>query len=143
MTVVVDASVAVKWVLVENLSDEAFALKERWIASNEWAIAPPIFRPEITNVLHRAVQRGEVDSASGLDGVGFLVASIEVNEPLGLYMRAFEIAGELGLGATYDALYVALAEHHACDMWTADRRLVRAVQRRFPAVRWLGDAPTA
>ena len=143
MTVVVDASVAVKWVLLENLSDEAFALKERWIASNEWAIAPPIFRPEITNVLHRAVKRGDVDSASGLSGVGFLLASIDINEPLALYARAFEIAGELGLGATYDALYIALAEHHACDMWTADQRLVRAAQRLFPAVLWLGDIPTA
>ena len=140
---VVDASVAVKWVLLENLSDEAFALKGRWTASHEWAIAPPIFRPEITNALHRAVQRGEIDKASGSDGVGLLVASTEIDEPLGLYSRAFEIAGELSLGATYDALYIALAEHHTCDMWTADRRLVRATQRRFPAVRWLGDVPIA
>ena len=138
MTVVVDASVAVKWVLLENLSDEALALKGRWTESNEWTIAPPIFRPEITNALHRAVRRGEIDKTSGSDGVGFLVASTEINEPLLLYARAFEIADELGLGATYDALYIALAEHHACEMWTADRRLVRAAQQRFPSVHWLG-----
>ncbi len=139
MTVVVDASVALKWVLEEELTGEALALRMRWVGSEELTIAPPIFRSEVTNVLHRAVRRGHLDSAAASSGLGFLLASTAIEEPPGLYGRASDIAAELNQGATYDAQYIALAEHHECDMWTADRRLVRAAQRRFPAVRWLGE----
>ena len=143
MTVVVDANVALKWILSEDHTAEALALRTRWSESGERVIAPPIFRPEVTNALHQSVRLGNLAKAAALDGLDFLVPLTEISEPPELYARAFEIAGELGLGATYDALYIALAEHHACDMWTADRRLVRAAQRRFPAVRWLGDVPIA
>ncbi len=143
MTVVVDASVALKWVLEEELTEEALALRARWIESEELTIAPPIFRSEVTNALHRAVRRGHLDSAAASSGLGFLLASTAIDEPLGLYGRSFDIAAELSQGATYDAHYIALAEHHKCDMWTADRRLVRAAQRRFPAVRWLGEVAIA
>ena len=81
--------------------------------------------------------------AVAVDGLEVLVSEILIDEPPGLYTRALEIAGELALGATYDALYMALAEHHACDMWTADRRLVRTAQQQFPSVRWLGEMPAA
>ena len=139
MTVVVDASVALKWVLEEELTGEALALRTRWIESEELTVAPPIFRSEVTNALHRAVRRGDMDSAAASSGLGFLVASTTIEEPSGLYGRAFDIAAELSQGATYDSLYVALAEYHRCELWTADRRLVKAAQRRFPAVRWLGE----
>ncbi len=143
MTVVVDASVALKWVLEEDLTDEALALRERWIESVELTISAPFFRSEVTNALHRAMRRGHLESTAASSGLGFLLASTAIEEPSGLYGRAFEIAAELSQGATYDAHYIALAEHHACDMWTADRRLVRAAQRRFPAVRWLGEVAIA
>ncbi len=143
MTVVVDASVALKWVLEEELTEEALALRTRWIESEELTIAPPIFRSEVTNALHRAVRRGGIDGAAASSGLGFLLASTAIEEPSELYGRAFDIATELSQGATYDAHYVALAEHHECEMWTADRRLVRAAQRRFPSVRWLGEVVVA
>ena len=139
MTVVVDANVALKWVLSEDQTAEASALRARWVESGESVIAPPIFRAEVTNALHQSLRQQKLTKTAASDGIGFLVEWIEINEPLGLYERALEIAGELGLGATYDALYIALAEHHACDMWTADRRLLGAAQRRFRSVRWLGD----
>lgn len=143
MTVVVDANLALKWTLPEDYTAEALALAARWAESGEHVIAPPIFRAEVTNALHQSVRLGKLANAAALNSLDFLLASTEIDEPAGLYSGALEIAGELGLGATYDALYLALAEHHTCDMWTADRRLVRAAQRRFPAVRWLGDVSTA
>ena len=143
MTVVVDANVALKWILSEEHAAEASALRARWVESGERVTAPPIFRAEVTNALYQSVRQGKLTKAAASDGLGFLVAWIEIDEPPDLYTRALEVAGELGLGATYDALYIAFAEHHACEMWTADRRLVRAAQGRFPAVRWLGDVSTA
>ena len=40
MTVVVDASVALKWVLEEDGTDEALALWDRWQTAGERLIAP-------------------------------------------------------------------------------------------------------
>ena len=57
----------------------------------------------MTNALHQSLRQQKLTKTAASDGIGFLVEWIEINEPLGLYERALEIAGELGLGATYDA----------------------------------------
>ena len=139
MTVVVDASLALKWVLQEEHTEEALALWDRWQETVEYVVAPPIFRSEVTNVLHQRVRRGEFGRAHAEDALGCLTSLVAVDEPAGLYDRALTLADELGLPSTYDALYLALAEAQGCDMWTADRRLVRSVQRSFPQARWVGE----
>ncbi len=50
-------------------------------------------------------------------------------------------ADALGLPATYDAHYLALAEHLGCELWTDDQRLLRQVATSLPFVRWIGDHP--
>jgi hypothetical protein len=43
-----------------------------------------------------------------------------------------------GIGATYDAHYLAVAEQEKADFWTIDRRLVSAVAAELPWVNlWL------
>lgn len=140
MTVVVDASLALKWVVPEDDSETALAVRFRWQSSGENPVAPPIFRSEVTNALYQMVRRGRLlidDAAAALDAVTPAVAIVE---PVGLYDAALTIADGLGIEATYDALYVALAEIEDCEIWTADQRLVRAAQTRFPRVRWIGEA---
>ena len=139
MTVVVDASLALKWVLPEDHTDEAVALRTRWHDGAESLIAPPVFRPEVTNALHKRVRRGDVSRVQASEAVVYLTASVTIREPPDLYTRAFALAGELRLGAVYDALYVALAESEGCELWTADRRLVRSAQAQMPQVRWVGE----
>ena len=65
-------------------------------------------------------------------------AVVAVEEPTFLYRRSLGLAAEFGLGSTYDALYLALAESEGCEMWTADLRLCRAVDDRFSLLRCLG-----
>ena len=140
MTVVADANLALKWVVPEVNSDVAQAVRFRWQSSGESPVAPPIFRSEVTNALYQIVRRGRLlieDAAAALDAV---MPAVAIVEPAGLYEGALTIADELGIGATYDALYVALAELESCELWTADQRLVRAAQTRFPRVRWIGEA---
>ena len=139
MTVVADASLAIKWVLPEDHTDEALALLEYWQTAAERLLAPPIFRPEVTNALHRQVRRGDISGPEASDALNALAPLVVIAEPPGLYQRALTLAGELGLGATYDALYLALAESEGCEVWTADRRFVRAAHRQFPQVRWVGE----
>jgi predicted nucleic acid-binding protein len=139
VTIVVDASLALKWVLPEELVEEAWSLLQAWRVQAESLIAPPIFRPEVANALHQSARRGTITGSETSDALGMLIPTVVILEPPGLYPRALTLAGEFRLGAVYDALYVALAEHQGCELWTADRRLVRAVQSQMPLVRWVGE----
>ena len=140
MTVVVDASFALKWALPEQHTREALALWDRWQASSEQVIAPPIFRSEVTNVLHVRARRGHLARSDASEILDFLISTVEISEPAPLYQRAFAMASEFHLGAAYDALYLALAESRGCEVWTADLKLVRSVQGEFGLVRWLGES---
>jgi predicted nucleic acid-binding protein len=140
VTLVVDASLAVKWAVEEEYSEEALRLWDLCQARAEVVEAPPIFRPEVTNVLHRKARRGEMDLGEARRAAEYLVGAVAIGEPPGLYGRAMDLAAAFRLGAVYDSLYVALAELEGCEMWTADRRLVNAVQRDFPQVHWVGEA---
>jgi predicted nucleic acid-binding protein len=73
----------------------------------------------------------------------FLALPIEFLNPAGLHYQALVLADALGLPATYDAHYLALAEHFGCELWTDDQRLLRHVAESLPFVRWIGDHPAA
>jgi predicted nucleic acid-binding protein len=68
-----------------------------------------------------------------------LAFGIEYLEPVDFYLRAFELADRLERPVAYDTHYLALAEHLGCEFWTADERLVNAVQGALPWVKWLGQ----
>ncbi len=53
--VVVDASLAIKWVLLEHDSNTAITLLDTWISEGKGIIAPALFTYEVTNILHRQV----------------------------------------------------------------------------------------
>ena len=142
MTVVVDASVALKWALHEEYTEEALALWDVWQESAERVIAPPLFRSEVTNVIHRRVRRAELDPNDASDILETLISLVASMEPVGLHARALAVAIALNLSSTYDAMYLALAESQGCEVWTADRRFARAVESQFGQVRWIGELLT-
>ena len=55
--VVVDASLAVKWVLPEPLSEEALLLAERWSEQGMRIVAPPHIHVEVANAIRKRVPR--------------------------------------------------------------------------------------
>lgn len=142
MTVVVDANIAVKWVTNEHDSPEAVSLYQAWTNRSEFVIAPPIFRSEVTNVLHRKIRRGELDFANAVNAVESLFAAVSIQEPASLYTDALSIARAIDVAAAYDPIYLALAEVERGDLWTADKRFVRAVGYKSPRVRWIGELST-
>ena len=139
MTIVVDASLALKWVLPEEHAEEAWSLLQVWRFQSERLIAPPIFRPEIANALHQNARRGTITAPQTSRALGLVIPTVEIVEPPGLYPRAITLARELRLGAVYDTLYLSLAEAQGGEFWTADRRLARAAQPQMPLVRWVGE----
>ena len=138
-----DASVAIKWLLNEERSDRARALYSAAVQTREPIVAPPLLPLEVTNILRQRMRSKDgltLDAATQhLDD--FLALQIELHNPVGLHYQALVLADALGLPATYDAHYLALAEHLGCELWTDDRRLLRNVASSLPFVRWIGDHP--
>jgi predicted nucleic acid-binding protein len=137
--VVVDASLAVKWLLPEVHSDRAYALARSWASQGVQPVAPYLMPVEVANALHRRVLRKELAPGAAMRLVeGLLASGIELREPPRLHSRALELAEQLGQDAVYDAHYLALAELLNCELWTADERFYRAVGGRNGRVRWIG-----
>lgn len=127
---VVDASVALKWVVEEEGSEAALALKGRDLA------APSLMRVEAANALRTLAARRAIAPAEALDLLGLLQeAPVTLIEPDdALERRALGIA--LGLGHPfYDCVYLALAERMGRVLVTADGRLLRAVRATAHAAR--------
>ena len=58
-SVVVDASLAVKWLVEEDDSNKAHAVLQSWVAQDIARIAPYLMPFEVANALHRRVVGGE------------------------------------------------------------------------------------
>jgi predicted nucleic acid-binding protein len=138
--VVVDASLAVQWVIQEEHTREARALLRDWDAAQTRRSVPGWFACEVGNVFYKRVIRGRMtvtQAKAGVDVVLGQVTMLDV-EPA-MPKRALEFADTLGRPTTYDAHYLALAEHLGCELWTADERLWNASRATLPWVRWVGE----
>lgn len=124
MTLVVDASVAVKWVLDEPATERAVALR----VSDEDLIAPSLVHVEIGSALWRASLRGDItapEAARALNAALAHYAHIVLLAELA--DTALELAIELR-HPIYDCFYLALAQRERCALVTADRRLLSTAQ---------------
>jgi predicted nucleic acid-binding protein len=127
MRYVIDASVGFKWEVIEPLSDKAQRLRDD-------------FRNGVCDLL--AERRGTILPGQGTLFLADLLTTLprlHASIP-DLVPRAYAIA-ELMYATVYDCLYVALAEREGCQLITADDKLVRKLQPRFPFVVPLSSLP--
>jgi predicted nucleic acid-binding protein len=129
-TFIIDASIAIKWVVEEDGTIEALLLRRR-----AKLIAPELLAPECANILWKKVRRGELFKDEALLAARLLqAADLEVLPARSLLEAATRLAVELDHPA-YDCLYLALAIEHECRFVTADERFVRKIgegrRRRF------------
>jgi predicted nucleic acid-binding protein len=139
-SVVVDASVAIKWMVVERLTPEATALLRAWAREGVRLVAPAWFVCEVSNVLLQRLRDRQiriVDAQDNLRDLTRLVALHPFESEIA--PRAIELAQTHGLAASYDCLYLALAERLACDLWMADEQFWNTVKTDFPQVEWVGS----
>ena len=140
--VVVDASLAFKWLVSEENSDKARAISRSWANEGIQAAAPYLMPVEVTNALHRRVSRGELSVEDAVRLLEHLLASgIELRDEPDLHARALQLASQLRQGAIYDAHYLALADILGCEFWTADERFYRAAAPAGRNVHWIGEFP--
>jgi len=118
MTRLIDASVAVKWVVSEPDSERAMALYGGGFA------APDLILVEIANILWKKVRRREIDALQATLGLSELQSTLDVMPTLSLESRALEIGMALD-HPVYDCIYLALAEALDTTLVTADTRLLR------------------
>ena len=135
MSVVIDASVALKWVLDEPGKDAAELLLD------EELIAPSLWLLEAANALWRRVRRGEITGEEATERLAELfnapVTTVPIESDL---VAAAELANALN-HPVYDCLYLALAIREGAYVVTADSRfhgVVEASPTLRGAVRLLG-----
>ena len=117
---VIDASVAVKWVVEESGTAEALSLLERGALS-----APDLLMAECANILWKKIKRGELaEQEARLAGELIQRADLDIQPTRPLMPRALDLAISLDHPA-YDCIYLALAIENAWRFITADERLVR------------------
>lgn len=138
--IVVDASVAAKWVV-----EEAHSPKAEILLAFDARYAPDHWRAEAVNVLWAKVFRGDLTPADAEERMKVLMRAPILDTPIATLMpRAFSIAVAC-MVTIYDALYLALAEERDVGFVTADERLIRRMAGDPAWARrmiWVGDLTT-
>lgn len=133
---VVDASVAIKWVIDEPGTQQALLLHRERLS------APDLLVPECSNILWKKVRRGELSADEAIFAARLLQrADVELQPMRRLWEPATRFAVALDHPA-YDCTYLALAQALSCALVTADERLYRKLRsvRAAPDVVRLADA---
>ena len=119
---VIDASVAIKWVITEEGTEAAVQLRSDGTAFH----APGLLVPETGNILWKKVLRREVTQAEAELACKILgFAKIKLHDHDMERHSSVALSLALALGhPVYDTTYLALAQALGIPMVTADRRLV-------------------
>ena len=130
MKLVVDTSIALKWVLAEVGSDQALGLLGR-----HELLAPDLIAAEAANALRRRVSRGLDPRIAEQALCALLTVPFHRRSSEPLQQRALALA-LLHRQHTYDCTFVALAEAEGAQLVTADLALIGGL-RSTPEGRWL------
>jgi len=144
--VVVDTSIALKWLLAEPDSPKAADLLSEWVGHGVIVLAPALLVYEVANALYQNVRQNVIPLARTAIAITALYRIGLTLDPAldpALSIRAVQLAQQLGLGPAYDTQFLALAEQEDCEYWTADQRFWITARTHHPRVRWLGERATA
>jgi predicted nucleic acid-binding protein len=136
---VVDASVGIKWFVPEVLSPEALGFRK---SGHDFHV-PAFFDVEITNIVWKKLQRGELNRQEANDIVTQLATLPVMRHPESpLLAPALDVADKTQR-TVYDCLYLALAQQLGGVMMTADQRLTNALAATPLAafIQYLGAVP--
>lgn len=138
---VVDASVVLKWFLVDREADVAKALKLRdlFIAGDIGLTAPELILHETANVIRYKPAADPGLVARAIDSLW----RMDMISRIGPEESRLAVALAFDLGATvYDTLYLALAESLGAKLVTADKKFYRQAEARGSVI-YLADLPSA
>ena len=124
---VVDASVATRFVLDEDLDDEANGILEGFIKGEYNLLAPTLINYEVGNALRTAVARNDINiEISGESYEAFLGFNLDVdNMELDDFLGALALSHRRNI-SIYDAAYIWLSKKLAATLITADAKQMEA-----------------
>jgi predicted nucleic acid-binding protein len=130
MNIVIDANITVALFVNLPYSSHAEQLFRLWRAQDVNLYAPALWPAEVVSALRKMVSVGQM----GSDDARLALASLErlpiqvVLPDSNLLDQSLVWANRLNQTVAYDAQYVALAENLSAQFWTADQRLLNALQ---------------
>ena len=123
MRLVVDASVAVKWLVEEEHSDAA----DRLLEGRHELFAPRLMASEVGNALWLKARRGEITrSRAGALAAAIAEMSVNWTEDESFCPDAVRLSLALGR-PVYDCVYLALTHRIGATLVTADERFANAL----------------
>ena len=132
---VVDASVALKWVVTEAGSDQAATLLTGMASGELSLLAPEHLLGEVGNGLRKRVAQGILSADDALAAFDAIVAlELEFFAGPQRWVPCLRAALDWQL-TTYDALYVQLALDLDAELITADLRLAETARSQSLPVR--------
>ncbi len=122
---VIDANVAIYVVMPGRHHAAAVNLLERLVTEETPIYVPHLWLSEVTTAIRKTVSLAGISRENALQALrAALTLPVSViAEDVDLCMQAYAWAERIGHLATYDALYLALAERLEADLYTADRKL--------------------
>ncbi len=142
--VTIDASVALRWMLEDELDREAALRVRDQLAAGELdPIEPGHFLLEVAAGLERAHRAGRLGVDACREALGALeVVFLDRTDPYAAAATAMSLAFNCGLRVA-DAAYLDCARRAATTLVTADRRLARSSSGTGVPVVALVDLPSA
>jgi predicted nucleic acid-binding protein len=141
MRYVLDASVALCWVIPRPLSPKAVLLRDQYRRQIHELIAPSVYPHEIANALTKAERQKLIPVGDARPLSRDVLSSSPILHGTGLiFSRAIDISSQTRTGF-YDCLYVALAEREGIELVTTDDKLLKNLHTRFPFVISLANLP--
>lgn len=126
---VLDASVAMSWLFVDEATPSVLKLRE--YLKNSYAVCPNLWPIEVANVLWHAEKRGRIKafhSARFKNILNQMRIEIDDNTTEFALRRNLELAREYDI-TVYDACYLELALREGCPLATLDKQLRKAAAR--------------
>ena len=118
--IVVDANVAVKWVIEQAHFEQARSIVEQ----GDDLLVPGMFVAEVTSTLWQYARARQIDKEQATRGVASILSLISyVERDVHLADDALSIGLELNY-APYDCFYLVLAMRRSAPLVTADKKLI-------------------
>lgn len=124
---IIDASIVVDWVAPDSDPEgPAVQLLAEWAQSETVLLAPRILLEEVSNALLTGCRRGRWDGIAADQAFALLRRlPISLVDGASTLDRAWELSRRYDNHPVYDMLYVALADQHSQQLFTADQALLR------------------
>lgn len=134
MTLVLDSSATLAWVLAEEVTPALVAVFDRVAATH--ALVPSLWRLEVANALTMGVRRGRIavgERDATLSDLALLDIRTDNETEAQAWGGTLRFADRFGL-SLYDAAYLELAQRRALPLATLDAALARAASASGVAV---------